>query len=71
MLKGHDIELKAKFTVVYLIYSEGFIHPIQQLSIENLLSLVFLALYSETKGAFQKSELAGRTMAAPLILKMK
>ena len=32
MFKGHDIELKAKFTVVYLSwYSDGFIHTIQQL----------------------------------------
>ena len=31
MFKRHDIELKAKFTVVYLTYSDGFIHTIQQL----------------------------------------
>ena len=38
-----------KFTVVYITYSDGFIHTIQQLSIQNLLSLVFFALDEGTK----------------------
>ena len=33
MFNGNEIELKAKFTVVYLTLTEGFIHTIKQPSI--------------------------------------
>ena len=45
MFDRNEIESKAKLTVVYLTLTEGFIHTIQQLSIQNLLSLVSFFCY--------------------------